>query len=287
MWARRVLAPALAALVVSSAGAAYAQRGGGGFLGGQIDDFFGGFGRGVRMAPPEMPDSRFTVCRIMYQSVRREPNGGGWRTDYPGGETNLMVRLSELTRTPISRDASTRPNTWVVRLTDESLFNCPYTVASDVGTMGLSQPEADNLRLYLLKGGFLWVDDFWGSPAWEHWSNEIALVLPPSEFPIQDVPLTDPMLRSMFEIEQIPQITNIQFWRGNGGAITSERGSDSDEVHLRAIRDERGRIVVLMSHNTDIADSWEREGEDPAFFYQFSPRGYALGVDVLLHAMTH
>ena len=69
--------------------------------------------------------------------------------------------------------------------------------------------------------------------------------------------------------------------------MTSERGSDSDEVHLRAIRDSRGRIVVLMSHNTDVADSWEREGEDPEFFYQFSPRGYALGVDVLLHAMTH
>ena len=85
----------------------------------------------------------------------------------------------------------------------------------------------------------------------------------------------------------MPQITNIGFWRGNGGAITSERGYDSDEVHLRAIRDSRGRVIVLMSHNTDIADSWEREGEDPAFFYQFSPRGYALGVDVLLHAMTH
>jgi hypothetical protein len=160
-------------------------------------------------------------------------------------------------------------------------------MASDAGTIGLTPAEVLRLREYLLKGGFLWVDDFWGSPAWEHWSSEIAVVLPPSEFPIQDVPLTDPMLRSMFEIEQIPQITNIQFWRGNGGAITSERGTDSDEVHLRAIRDGRGRIVVLMSHNTDIADSWEREGEDPAFFYQFSPRGYALGVDVLLHAMTH
>jgi hypothetical protein len=241
----------------------------------------------ARFAPADMPDASFVFCRLAYTRVRSESSGIGWETDYPYAEINMMTRLSELTKTRISRDVNGEPNHYVVRLTDNALFNCPFLMASDAGTIGLTPPEALRLREYLLKGGFLWVDDFWGSPAWEHWSNEIALVLPPSEFPIQDVPLTDPMLRSMFEIEQIPQITNIQFWRGNGGAITSERGSDSDEVHLRAIRDERGRIVVLMSHNTDIADSWEREGEDPAFFYQFSPRGYALGVDVLLHAMTH
>ena len=91
----------------------------------------------------------------------------------------------------------------------------------------------------------------------------------------------------MFEVTHVPQITNIQFWRGVDGQSTSERGSDSIDVHLRAIRDTHGRIMVLMTHNTDVADSWEREGEDPAFFYQFSPNGYALGIDVILHAMTH
>ena len=97
----------------------------------------------------------------------------------------------------------------------------------------------------------------------------------------------DPILRTQYEIKEIPQITNIQFWRGVGGGTTSERGNDSDVVHFRAIRDDHGRVMVLMSHNTDVADSWEREGEDADFFYQFSPRGYALGVNVLLHAMTH
>jgi hypothetical protein len=241
----------------------------------------------ARYAPADMPDASFVFCRLAYTRVRQESSGIGWETDYPYAEINMMTRLSELTKTRISRDANGEPNHYVVRLTDNALFNCPFLMASDAGTIGFTPQEQERLREYLLKGGFLWVDDFWGSPAWEHWSNEIAMVLPPSEFPILDVPLTDPMLRTMFEIDQIPQITNIQFWRGNGGANTSERGYDSDEVHLRAIRDTRGRIVVLMSHNTDIADSWEREGEDPAFFYQFSPRGYALGVDVLLHAMTH
>jgi hypothetical protein len=240
-----------------------------------------------RYAPPLMPDADFTICRLEYTRVKIEDMGVGWQTDYPFSERNLMTRLSELTKTPISRDERKEPNTWVVRATDPQLFNCPYVVASDAGTIGLRSAEVQGLREYLLKGGFLWVDDFWGTEAWEHWSSEIGRVLPPAEFPIMDVALNDPLLRSLFTVTEIPQITNIQFWRGTEGRNTSERGEDSREAHLRAIRDHHGRIMVLMTHNTDVADSWEREGEDPGFFYQFSPNGYALGVDVLLHAMTH
>jgi hypothetical protein len=241
----------------------------------------------ARYAPAYMPDADFTVCRLEYTRVRYEDMGVGWQTDYPYSERNLMTRLSELTKTRISKDAENEPNSWVVRATDPQLFNCPYVVASDAGTIGLKSAEVAGLRDYLLKGGFLWVDDFWGTSAWEQWSNEIARVLPPAEYPIKDVSLNDPLLRSLFTVTEVPQITNIQFWRGSRGQITSERGDDSAEAHLRAIRDGHGRIMVLMTHNTDVADSWEREGEDPGFFYQFSPNGYALGVDVLLHAMTH
>jgi hypothetical protein len=234
-----------------------------------------------------MPDGEFTVCRLQYRRTRYEDMGMGWMTDYPYAERNLMIRLSELTKTPISTNHHRDPNSWVVRATDAQLFNCPYLVASDVGTIGLSAEEAVKLREYLLKGGFFWVDDFWGTAAWQQWSTEIAKVLPPGQYPIRDVPLDDPMLKSLFTVAKVPQITNIQFWRRWGGQTTSERGEDSADAHLRAIRDERGRIMVLMTHNTDVADSWEREGEDPGFFYEFSPNGYALGIDVLLHAMTH
>ena len=272
----------LATALVASGGYAYAHFGRGGGFGG---DFFG---EAVRFAPPQMPDRNFTICRLMYTSVRREASGGGWRTDYPYGEVNLLMRLSELTKTPVSFPAgSKRPNQWVVRLTDDQLFDCPYAVASDVGTMGLTQPEADRLRLYLLKGGFLWVDDFWGVRAWQQWAGEIAKALPPAEYPIVDVPLSDPIFSTQFVVTAVPQITNIQFWRGVRGTTTSERGEETREPHFRAIRDTKGRIMVVMTHNTDVADSWEREGEDPGFFYQFSPSGYALGIDVLLYAMTH
>ncbi len=234
-----------------------------------------------------MPDAAFIFCRLAYRSVRMEQSGIGWQTDYPYAEINLMTRLSELTRTRVSRDVNQEPNHFVVRPTDDALFNCPFVMASDPGTVGFTDPEVERLRQYLLKGGFLWVDDFWGTPAWTQWSSEIARVLPPSEFPIEDVSLSDPLLNAQFLIDHVPQITNFQFWRRSGGRLTSERGADSDVVHLRAIRDTKGRIMVLMSHNTDVADSWEREGEDPGFFEQFSPMGYALGVNVLVHAMTH
>ena len=278
MFARRRIALLVLAAVaaVSSLASAQFRRG------------FGERNGPVRMAPAIMPDSDFTVCRIMYTSVRREASGNGWRTDYPYGEINFMTRLSQLTKTRISRNAAREPQQWVVRLTDDTLFNCPYVVASDVGTMGLSDIEARRLRLYLEKGGFLWVDDFWGTAAWAQWSREIGKALPPSEFPIEDVSLNDPIFSTQFDVTRIPQITNIQFWRGVDGTTTRERGSDSPEASFRAIRDKRdGRIMVVMTFNTDVADSWEREGEDPAYFAQFSPDGYALGVDVLLYAMTH
>lgn len=241
-----------------------------------------------RFAPKDLPDRGFVFCRIMYQRVRFEPMGIGWATDYPYAEINLMTRLSELTKTYVSKDDRGTPtNHWVVRLTDEALFKCPFTMASDVGTIGLTEEEAEHLRDYLLKGGFLWVDDFWGEAAWEQWSAEIGKALPPSEYPIVDVAPDDPVLKSLFVVAGVPQITNIQFWRRVGGTTTSERGAETAVPHFRVIRDTHGRIIVVMTHNTDVADSWEREGEDPAFFYQFSPNGYAFGINVLIHAMTH
>lgn len=241
----------------------------------------------ARWAPAQMPDAAFVLCRLAYRQARFEPSGIGWMTDYPYAEINLTTRLSELTRTTISRDARRQPNHYSVRLTDDALFNCPVLMMSDAGTVGLRDDEVERLRTYLLKGGFLWADDFWGSAAWDHFASEMARVLPPSEYALQDVRMDDPLLRSLFQVTHAPQITNIRYWRMSGGQDTSERGADSAQVHLRAIRDTKGRIVVLASHNTDVADSWEREGEDPDFFLQFSPAGYALGVNVLMHVMTH
>ena len=242
-------------------------------------------------APPRFPnaesfDGSFNFCRGMFTSNRPEPGGQGWWTDYPDADINFSIRLSELTKTRVSKARGDEPNHLVVRLTDDALFQCPYLHMEDVGTMSLSDEEILRLRLYLRKGGFLWVDDFWGDAAWEQWVDEISRVLSPVEFPIRDLPQDHPFWRAMFQIKELPQIPSINAWSRSGGE-TSERGYESAETHLRGISDARGRLMVLMTHNTDISDAWEREGEDPRYFYLFSPNGYAVGINVIMYAMTH
>lgn len=239
-----------------------------------------------RFAQADSFDGSFNFCRVMYQSVRREAGGMGWWTDYPSADVNMSIRLSELTKTPISRQKSGDPNHLVVKITDAALFQCPFAIVEDAGTAAFDDQEVERLRAYLLKGGFLWVDDFWGTPAWEHWVGEIRKVLPAADYPIIDLPPDHPVFRTLFQVQQMPQIPSIQFWRMSGGQA-SERGSDSSHPDVRGISDRHGRLMVLMTHNTDIADAWEREGEDEAFFYRFSVDGYAVGINVLLYAMTH
>jgi hypothetical protein len=255
-------------------------------------DFFRGYGRGYNRVPPRFPkpdsyDGGFNFCRGMYSVVRREPGGQGWSTDYPDADVNFSIRFSELTKTRVSKQQTGDPNHIVLMLTDEFLFKCPFLLMSDVGTMELDEPEVEALRAYLLKGGFLWVDDFWGPWAWTAWEEQITRVLPPSEYPIRDLPPDHPIFKSMFQIAKFPQIPSIQFWRQFGGSSTSERGGDSAEPHIRGISDQHGNLMVLMTHNTDISDAWEREGEDPRYFYSFSPDGYAVGINAVLYGLTH
>jgi hypothetical protein len=260
-----------AAIVLTSAGFAVAQ-----FRGRGID-------RGA-MAPAKFPDGDVVICRLVYTEVRRY--GVGWRTDYPLGERNLSIRLSELTRTRVSRGGGGQPNHYLVRLTDEQLFSCPFLMAGDIASAGFSEVDAARLREYLLKGGFLWTDDHWGTEEWEVWTRELAKVFDPREYPIELVTPADPIFSSQFVVKEMPQIPNIGYWRGSGGD-TSEQGADSAVPHFYGVRDKHGRIMLAMTHNTDIADAFEREADDPRFFSRFSPTGYALGINVLLYAMTH
>jgi hypothetical protein len=231
-------------------------------------------------------DGRYNFCRGFYTSDRREPGGQGWSTDYPGADTNFPIRLRQLTKIDVRLDEEDQPDYVVLRLSDPLLFHCPILHMEDVGTVRLSTREIQNLRAYLLKGGFLYVDDFWGSFAWEQWTREIGRVLPPGEYPIVDIPSDHPILHTMYNVPRVPQVPSINFWYGNGGR-RSERGADSAEVHFRGIQDRHGRLMVVMTHNTDISDTWEREGENPEYFSLFSPEGYAIGINILLYAMTH
>jgi hypothetical protein len=247
----------------------------------QIEAQFGrqrGFGN-VRVSRPDDIDGRFQFCRVAY-------NGGGWNVDWPRADINLSIRLAELTKTNISRDASGDPNTILIRLTDDVMFSCPFIMMTEIGSASISEREADRLREYLLKGGFLWADDFWGEAAWEWWEAELRQVLPAADYPIVDLTNTHPLYSSQFVITATPQIASINHWARTGGG-TSERFEDSAVVHTRAILNTHGHIMVLMTHNTDLGDSFEREADDPQYFYTMSVPGYAFGVNTMLYTLTH
>jgi len=89
----------------------------------------------------------------------------------------------------------------------------------------------------------------------------------------------------LYDVKEVEQVSNIRFWVQTGS--TSERGQDSAHVNFRAIADDKGRLMVVMAHNTDIPDTWEREGESKEYFDKFSPNGYAVGVNIVLYGMTH
>ena len=247
----------------------------------------------ARYATPDSFGHGFNFCRGLYTSSSevREVGGMGWATDYPDADRNFSVRLAEMTKTRVTRilarDGTKRePEFLVIPVASDLLFQCPYLHMEDVGWAAFTSTEVRKLQQYLLKGGFLWADDFWGERAWDNWKREISRVLPSDQYQIVDIPPDDPIFRMLFSVRQVPQIPSIQYWRASRGGI-SERGPDSAEPHFRGIYDARGNLMVVMTHNTDIYDAWERERDDPRFFNSFSPSGYSFGVNVILYALTH
>ena len=214
-------------------------------------------------------------------------DGGNWSVDFPRADQNLSIRLSELTKTPVGMDADGVPKHLLVSLRDPvALSHCAFIMMTEVGSTYLDDQEAANLRDYLVKGGFLWADDFWGQRAWDLFEAQLRHALPSSLYPIVDLPIEHPIFHSQMFVGRVPQIPSINFWGGPGGP-TSERGADSAVPHARAVLDEHKRVMVFITHNTDLGDSFEREGDSRAYFLEFSVPGYALGVNVLLYALTH
>jgi hypothetical protein len=271
----RVAATVLVAVVLVATGASarFQRRG-------------GRFGYGPRI--PENPtyDGAFQFCRIRFRNASNG-DGAGWIVDYPRADENLTFRLSELTITTVSRDAAGNYNHLVMDLTDAlTLSRCPFTMLTEPGGAYFDDTEAAGLRAYLERGGFLWADDFWGEYAWEHWLNEIRKALPSGQFTITDVPMDHQIFHMLYDVKELPQIPGISYWLRSGGG-TSERGADSAVPHARAAFDASGHMLVFMTHNSDYGDAFEREGDDHRYFDAFAGPGYAVGVNVILYAMTH
>jgi hypothetical protein len=233
----------------------------------------------------------FTFVRVRYHRLsRRDPRAprraGYCFTDFPDSDLNLSWRLQQMT------SIRTDPDCRVIRLTDPDLFDYPFIYMVEPGAMILAPEEVEALRKYLLNGGVLMADDFWGPREWDNFEQQLKLVLPESSF--SEVPMDDPLFHCVFELgtnKNALQTPN--FWLGEQSKDTGvtwefHDGEECKEMHVRAIRDEQNRIMVIACHNTDNGDGWEREGEYEYFFHEFSEkRAYPLAINIIYYVMTH
>jgi uncharacterized protein DUF4159 len=226
----------------------------------------------------------FTFVRIRYSSYGRGwggygggYGGGKWATDYPDSDLNFSFRLQQLTSLEVD------PNGKIIELTDPALFDFPWIYLIEPGNMVLEDAEVAALRKYLLNGGFLMVDDFWGEYEWQNFYENIKRVFPDRE-PIE-LPLEHEIFHCVYDLKKKPQVPSIHAWYSGR---TFEGGGGDGLPHYRGIFDDKGRMMAIICHNTDLGDGWEREGEDPNYFKEMAEKwSYPLGINILTYAMTH
>lgn len=244
--------------------------------------------------PPGFESDVFTFVRVIFQS---DPASGwgrgrrlGWWVDYPDADLNLSYRLQQLT------SLRTDPDARVLKLTDPAMFDYPLLYLEHAGYMRLSEEEVAALRRYLAAGGALFVNDFWSTREWDGFADEIARAVPNRAWTELD---TDhPVFRCVFDLRRPMhelRVPTMQFWNQDFDATDPQspphrvfRGEGSEEMHVRALLDDRGRIMVLAIHNSDVSDGWEREQEHEDYFARFSEKvAYPLGINVIFYLMTH
>ena len=234
------------------------------------------------------PDPRFaglewTFARVRYSSQmgngRRGMFRGGefdnpWTIDMPAAEQNLSRRIRTVTTIKVNDPI-------VVGLEDESLWQHPWLYIVEPGNLNLSEKEAANLREFLLRGGTLTFDDFHGPYEWANLENELRKVFP--DRPIVDLPANHPIFNCFYKIDAYPQIPGIgSFMNGR----TWEKGGY--EAHLRAIIDDRGRAMVLINWNTDMADAWEwSNAQDYPGYLKYTAESYRMQINEIIYALTH
>ena len=218
---------------------------------------------------PAGPEFYFT--RAVYNSYGRWQ---AWAVDYPKADRQFLIVIRNL----IDIDAPDTEN--AVRLDDPKLRRFPFLYALEVGDILLSEAEVKGLREYLLAGGFLVIDDFWGTYQWQVFESEILRVFP--EYPIVDIPLDHPIFNQVYKIEEIIQVPNL----GNArrGGPTWEY--DGYYPAVKGIFDDQGRLMVVINWNTDLGDAWEW-AERPEYPLRYSAFAVEMGINFIIYAMSH
>jgi len=199
-----------------------------------------------------------------------------WSRDYPKADRQFLIAMKRLTR------INARPVEQVVDLDSDgpsSIENFPWVYAVQVQTWTFTELEAKRLREYLLKGGFLMVDDFHGATDWEHFMNGMLMIFP--DRPIEDLNDKDEIFHVLYDLTDRFQVPGEQYvWTGR----TYEK--DGYVPGWRAIRDDRGRVMVAICHNMHLGDAWEW-ADDPRYPEKFASLAFRLGINYAMYGMTH
>lgn len=222
---------------------------------------------------PRFAEDTFRFVRLRPQYHPR------WRADYPDSDLNFSFRLQQMTSIKVN------PDPLVLRIMDPELKRYPFLYILETASLDFTEPEITVLRAHLENGGFLMVDDFWGVEEWLLTQFQMKRLFPDRE--ITELELDHPIFHTVFEIKEKPQIPAIEYaLRGRETGIFYEKGGK--DVHYYGIFDEKGRMMVIICRNTDLGDGWEREGEDPYFFTEFSEKkAYPMGINIVVYSMTH
>jgi hypothetical protein len=241
------------------------------------------------VAPMWTNDARFardvfTFARLKYMVDGRYGYGDSgdmrWSIDFPDCDLNFSFRLQQVTSVKVDPDPK------IVSITEKELSNYPFIYVIEPGRMTLQEDELPVLRRYLENGGFAMFDDFWGQREWRNFTNEMRQLFPNRE--IVDLPPEHPIFHCVFDLKERPQVPHVDIGVASEYTGVTYRSMETREPHYRAILDDKGRIMVLICHNTDLGDGWEREGENEFYFREFSEkRAYPLGINIIFYAMTH
>ncbi|MEM1440949.1 MAG: DUF4159 domain-containing protein [Verrucomicrobiota bacterium] len=230
----------------------------------------------------EVPNDVFTFARLRYNSGTWMGQRAKWMIDYPDSELNFSYRLQQLTSLEVN------PKGAIVDIDAEQLRHYPFIYMIEPGDIWITDEEAQILREYLLNGGFIMVDDFWGIYEWKNFYRAVKQIFPDREY--VELELDHPIFHMVFSLDIKPQIPAVGMaMMGREQGITYEWNKPGSETpHYRAILDDDGRICMMICFNTDLGDGWEEEGTDPWYFREFSEKyAYPLGINIIFYALTH
>ena len=233
---------------------------------------------------PAFKEDVFTFARLKFEAERGYGWGGGrlWDDDSPEADLNVIFRLYETTSLKV------RPGLHFIDITTNDLANYPFVYVAAAGRLVLSGAEADCLRRYMLNGGFVMADDFWGDDQWHHFYEQLKGIFPNRE-PVE-LTLDHPIFHTVFKFKKLPQIPSVGAFISYGlpydpGWSYEEKDHDP---HYYAVYDDKNRMMMLICHNNHYGDGWEHEGDDHTYFDTFSePMGYPMLINILVYAMSH